>query len=976
VNLNAVLGRRSSSPSLSPSSASSAAQQELGPVRPQAPVAVFVNASCVSIAWGGIAVNEDGERQQQRRVGQEAESYHVEMSYGTHNDSFAKLAVVGRDAPRLVTVGNLPPLTFLRFRVRAYSRTSFSFFSAALTVATSEPPRNEWTRLWPRRVSEAFRGYGKAAPVVGRPHVSTGTQDPQSRSYDPVGPRDDHTRVADGPSEATAGLAPSPRRGHTLTTLFGHVYLFRGLTQGYDCSAAVTDTFRFGHTSAGLAADPCRYLPGESDELWRYEPLTNLWRHLLPGQGRWLGNKAESVNANGGGGSSSDDASLLGSFRKPPPREQHTASVVDNKVLVFGGVASSGDDTWPHQDSIHQPVGSELNPEFKNDLWELDAGELSYSFTAHAPSFSTLLGNGSSTNTTSRSQQPRHSIPEGGHVFVPLQVNETKELLRSSNSGGSSSTARDLCIVDLDVTVSLAHPCTRQVELVLFGPGPNAHDANYLKPSSRAHSVLLFDHHDGTGSGCGRDLKGTTFDDDAPESVASCCPSPFEGRFKPVEKLSTFQGLRPGGEWLLGAYDHDADGLKGSVEGWSVTFTLKECDQTFHWRQLNATGVPSSSSSALLVPSPRAQHAAIVVGNSVFVFGGRGESKAAGGSKRSVVILRDLWRLDRFPVPTWHLLSEGDPSNGSGRHSASIRGGVLMSMSQLGSLESSGRSTVLSPWGLLAFGGLKDANLVANPAGRGGAGGGGGGFADERLEERVWRLDLWSEEWEVVAHKDEHFGNARLSAQTKAGPAAPHYHRSGGAGGAAFPGLSESTPSVGRYLVGVAIVGEGAARGGGREEADKGRDEGYGTKHKGWPAVYTFGGDDSARTVHDDLRRLELHGLAAEPFLHRAPNIGAVADGVSGGVSGGVGFGGGMSGAGGGSRSSVFKAHSVEALRRDRCDWRLKKNTTANNAWLASCLANTTTTATASLVAAEECSLIQVLQRAWCEQEFQSTGFL
>lgn len=50
--------------------------------------------------------------------------------------------------------------------------------------------------------------------------------------------------------------------------------------------------------------------------------------------------------------------------------------------------------------------------------------------------------------------------------------------------------SRDLCIVDIDVTVTLRHPCTRQIELVLFGPGPNSHDANY-EPSARSHTVQV-----------------------------------------------------------------------------------------------------------------------------------------------------------------------------------------------------------------------------------------------------------------------------------------------------------------------------------------------------------------------------------------------------------------------------------------------------------------------------------------------------
>jgi len=60
----------------------------------------------------------------------------------------------------------------------------------------------------------------------------------QTRSYDPVGPRDDATRFADPPSSSVA-VAPSARRGHSLAVLHGRVYLFGGLAaQGYECRSS------------------------------------------------------------------------------------------------------------------------------------------------------------------------------------------------------------------------------------------------------------------------------------------------------------------------------------------------------------------------------------------------------------------------------------------------------------------------------------------------------------------------------------------------------------------------------------------------------------------------------------------------------------------------------------------------------------------------------------------------------------------
>jgi len=69
------------------------------------------------------------------------------------------------------------------------------------------------------------------------------------------------------------------------------------------------------------------------------------------------------------------------------------------------------------------------------------------------------------------------------------------------------------------------------------------------------------------------------------------------------------------------------------------------------------------------------------------------------------------------------------------------------------------------------------------------------------------------------------------------------------------------------------------------------------------PAVYTFGGDDSARTSSDDLRRLSLHGLAAQPFLTKKNALHHHA----------------------GIESAATAVPPAE-LQRSRCDWMLKVN--------------------------------------------------
>lgn len=216
-------------------------------------------------------------------------------------------------------------------------------------------------------------------------------------------------------------------------------------------------------------------------------------------------------------------------------------------MLIFGGVTSSADNTSPHQESISTEntmhgEGSRLQPSFKSDVWELDVGLLSYHFTAHASgnvhnqtTNATTLKSQSTANEdtdmdssspyyyqqeAARSSGAGWDIPEGGVIFVPIDVNETDLLLSQTNETYSSSASSrhpfkdlsslaipffeerqpsDLCIVKVEVEAHLRHPCSRQLELVLFGPGPSSGDLNY-EPSGHSHATLLFDHHDGTSN--------------------------------------------------------------------------------------------------------------------------------------------------------------------------------------------------------------------------------------------------------------------------------------------------------------------------------------------------------------------------------------------------------------------------------------------------------------------------------------------
>ena len=128
------------------------------------------------------------------------------------------------------------------------------------------------------------------------------------------------------------------------------------------------------------------------------------------------------------------------------------------------------------------------------------------------------------------------------------------------------------------------------------------------------------------------------------------------------------------------------------------------------------------------------------------------------------------------------------------------------------------------------------------------------------------------------------------------------------------------------HLSAAAIVGE-------RSIVDA---TGEGVEHADLPAVFTFGGYDGVR-MHDDLRALSLHGMAA----HGA---------------------------------------KAEVQRHDICNPLLLANATGDIIWhercMVSSLASTAWAPDNAGGTTDACTLSLVLQRAWCTEEYQSIGNL
>jgi hypothetical protein len=312
------------------------------------------------------------------------------------------------------TQTGLVPAQSYAFRVRALSRRAYSTWSASTVAQTAPMPVNTWRRVRPRRHARQTEGAG--------------------------------LRFADAPTDA-AQTTPSARRGHSLSSLYGFVYLFGGSTQGYDCARGLTGSSR------------CRKLANATNDLWRLDPVTNTWAELT--HDLVVPDPSKPVGAG-----------------VPPPRERHTAVAIGGRMLVFGGHSRRADTAADVQSTVG-PVSpsasggsSEQAPSFLADLWEMDPGrvlpyEAEWDASEMGPGDG--VGPGSTSDGTGGTVggadgSTRHGvagdatgrIEEGRMVQVNMDVD----------------VPAGMCIVGMKAHLRVRHACTRQLQIELLGPGP------------------------------------------------------------------------------------------------------------------------------------------------------------------------------------------------------------------------------------------------------------------------------------------------------------------------------------------------------------------------------------------------------------------------------------------------------------------------------------------------------------------------
>ncbi|KAJ1455284.1 hypothetical protein M885DRAFT_520609 [Pelagophyceae sp. CCMP2097] len=668
------------------------------PWAPDAPRCLGASHSALKVAWASTSsLRADGVFY--------AERYHVEMARAAASLNFITVAVSpATDAG--VTISNLDAAMHYLFRVRAANHTATSRPSPPVSCSTSDAPRDRWSKLAERSFLAADGGYGRASPVLERPHSSEGAQSGNAGRQRHKMANAGGGRLSDPPT-ADRPARPSPRQGHSLTRLsktgvvdveglklrhseVGSLFLFGGHGDGYECDGAVGASFRLGSPAAGRNVDRCLQGSGASDELWRLDARYSTWSLVEPLNGL-----------------------------KPPPRSRHVAAALNGKVYVWGGAAEPANAATANAATVYM-----------NDLWVLDVGhDALYTFRCNFEDFprwdfvpehrgdvrSPFYG-GVSVGTA-----PEKGQDDEAYWRKRRRLDASEEFVSNVPPADTVSfttqvqVADGWCIQDVDVRIAVTHPCPATLTLTLLGPGTSAGDRNFGAPVAPSLAVPLIVADDAP---CVPDLKDATFDDEADKDVASARWPPYDGRFRPLGRLSQFYGTCPGkANWTLKVRDDGYDEFAhAEVSLFEVIVRAERCEPEYTWTNLTHAPLHDTSNP----PPPRSEATGVSAGDSLFIYGGRNE--------------------DTLPEP---MLYRFDSSKGTWKR-------LKPAAADSDAYYSVGRCAAITPWGVYAFGGF----------------GAGSSNAPGLLDPRVWRFDLWSKRWTVDTNvSPTHPGNVepRLS---------------------------------------------------------------------------------------------------------------------------------------------------------------------------------------------------------------------
>lgn len=116
-------------------------------------------------------------------------------------------------------------------------------------------------------------------------------------------------------------------------------------------------------------------------------------------------------------------------------------------------------------------------------------------------------------------------------------------------------------ITDLNVKVNIQHTYVKDIIMSLIAPDGT--------------EVILAKENGGSG----HNFTNTVFDDDASTSIAAG-KAPFTGSFKPIGKLSNFNGMNPTGDWKLKLVDTYLAADSGKLINWSIDYCHESMSTT------------------------------------------------------------------------------------------------------------------------------------------------------------------------------------------------------------------------------------------------------------------------------------------------------------------------------------------------------------------------------------------------------------
>ena len=218
----------------------------------------------------------------------------------------------------------------------------------------------------------------------------------------------------------------------------------------------------------------------------------------------------------------------------------------------------------------------------------------------------------------------------------------------------------------------MQHNCISQLKLSIMGPGSQTGSPNFHAQSA-SNEVSLLNQPATTQATCVDGIQTLYFDDAATMQSKECCRGGVdEGIYRPDGALAEFIGASPSALWTLVVQDMRADQLVGSILSWEIDFTLAACQPSFIWTNITL-GVGSK------VAPPVYQARSVVYGTSFYVFNGR-------DSKDN--LFKDLYRFETT-TNVWTQLSP-------------VNFNVALDFSS-----AIGANFMLTPWGLLRFGGYR-----------------------------------------------------------------------------------------------------------------------------------------------------------------------------------------------------------------------------------------------------------------------------